>query len=88
MPRVGFEPTIPALERVKTVHALDSATTVIENYGIIPEIFLEGLTRTTKIFSQDNRCPIRQLNSALPEYYHYEPPSVTLYILVDSYQCL
>jgi hypothetical protein len=23
MPRVGFEPTIPVFERVKTVHALD-----------------------------------------------------------------
>jgi hypothetical protein len=30
MPRVGIEPTTPALERVKTVHALDSAATVIE----------------------------------------------------------
>jgi hypothetical protein len=26
---VGFEPTIPAFERAKTVHALDSAATVI-----------------------------------------------------------
>jgi hypothetical protein len=26
---VGFEPTIPAFERAKTVHALDSAVTVI-----------------------------------------------------------
>jgi hypothetical protein len=29
MPRVGLEPTIPVLERVKTVHALDRATTLI-----------------------------------------------------------
>jgi hypothetical protein len=30
MPRVGFEPTIPAVfERAKTVHALDRAATVI-----------------------------------------------------------
>jgi hypothetical protein len=29
MPRVGFEPTIPAFERAKTVHALDLAATVI-----------------------------------------------------------
>jgi hypothetical protein len=28
-PRVGFEPTIPAFERAKTVRALDSAATVI-----------------------------------------------------------
>jgi hypothetical protein len=29
MPIVGFEPTIPAFERTKTVHALDRAATVI-----------------------------------------------------------
>jgi hypothetical protein len=29
MPWVGFEPTIPAFERAKTVHALDRAVTVI-----------------------------------------------------------
>jgi hypothetical protein len=29
MPRVGFEPTIPAFERAKTVHVLDRAATVI-----------------------------------------------------------
>jgi hypothetical protein len=28
---VEFEPTIPAFERAKTVHAFDSATTVIDN---------------------------------------------------------
>jgi hypothetical protein len=29
MPRVGFEPTIAAFKRAKTVHALDGAATVI-----------------------------------------------------------
>jgi hypothetical protein len=29
MPPVGFEPTTPVFERAKTVHALDSAATVI-----------------------------------------------------------
>jgi hypothetical protein len=29
MPRVGFEPTIPAFERAKTVHALERTATVI-----------------------------------------------------------
>jgi hypothetical protein len=29
MPRVGFEPMTPVFERVKTVHALDCAATVI-----------------------------------------------------------
>jgi hypothetical protein len=32
MPWVGFEPTIPALERGKTVQALDRAATVIGDY--------------------------------------------------------
>jgi hypothetical protein len=32
MPRVGFESMTPVFERAKTVHALDSAATVI---GII-----------------------------------------------------
>jgi hypothetical protein len=29
MSRVGFQPTIPAFERAKKVHALDRAATVI-----------------------------------------------------------
>jgi hypothetical protein len=29
MPRLGFEPTTPAFERAKTVHALDRAATVV-----------------------------------------------------------
>jgi hypothetical protein len=29
MPRVGFEPTIPAFERANRVHALDHAITAI-----------------------------------------------------------
>jgi hypothetical protein len=33
MPRTGFEPTIPVLERAKTVHASDRAATVIGSYG-------------------------------------------------------
>jgi hypothetical protein len=35
MPQVGSKPTIPAFERVKTVHASDSAATVtaIRHYG-------------------------------------------------------
>jgi hypothetical protein len=32
---VGFEPTISAFERVKTVHALDRVTTVIGDYLIV-----------------------------------------------------
>jgi hypothetical protein len=36
MPCVGFEPTIPAFERAKTVYALDRVATVIgRNYKSI-----------------------------------------------------
>jgi hypothetical protein len=34
MRQVGFEPTIPVFERAKTVHALDSAATVIGIHGL------------------------------------------------------
>jgi hypothetical protein len=32
MPLVGFEPTIPVIQRAKTVHALDRAATVIDRH--------------------------------------------------------
>jgi hypothetical protein len=37
MPQVGFELTIPVLERAKTVHGLDRAATVIgrKNYNLL-----------------------------------------------------
>jgi hypothetical protein len=34
MPRVGFESTIPAFERTKTVHASDRAATVISSFSV------------------------------------------------------
>jgi hypothetical protein len=34
MPRVGFEPTIPAFEGAKTIHALERAATVISKFYI------------------------------------------------------
>jgi hypothetical protein len=33
MPQIGFEPTIPVFEQAKTVLALNSTATVIENPG-------------------------------------------------------
>jgi hypothetical protein len=35
MPRVEFEPTIPAFERAKTVHALDRTASVIGYAGTV-----------------------------------------------------
>jgi hypothetical protein len=37
---VGFEPTIPAFERAKTVHALDRPATVIGNDIVYPLVVL------------------------------------------------
>jgi hypothetical protein len=36
MPWVGTEPTVPASERAKTVHALDRSATVTGHYHILP----------------------------------------------------
>jgi hypothetical protein len=38
MPLVGFEPTVPPFERVKTFHALDRVTAVIGQYSILTDI--------------------------------------------------
>jgi hypothetical protein len=40
MPRIGFDPMIPAFKWAKTVHALDRAATVIGRlkYKYVPEI--------------------------------------------------
>jgi hypothetical protein len=40
MPRVGFEPTIPVLERANTVHALDCVATVIGSHPLTSPISL------------------------------------------------
>jgi hypothetical protein len=56
MPRVGFEPKIPALERAKTVHALDHAATVtgIFLFAAQPkEFFLDGLK---KLEQRSHKC--------------------------------
>jgi hypothetical protein len=45
MPRVGFEPTIPAFEREKMVHSLDCADTVTGKTHIYEVIYII-ITRT------------------------------------------
>jgi hypothetical protein len=40
MPKMGFEPTVPVFERVKTVHASDRAATVIGKVDVQIHIFL------------------------------------------------
>jgi hypothetical protein len=45
MPREGFEPTIPAFEKPKTLHALDCAATVTGSVGIAPLFLTSALDR-------------------------------------------
>jgi hypothetical protein len=35
MPRVGFEPTAPVLERAKIVHTLDGVASVIDSQTLL-----------------------------------------------------
>jgi hypothetical protein len=60
MPLVGFEPTIPASERAKTVHALDRAVTMtgycMFNYMSIifrDATFDKYITITNKLIEYD-----------------------------------
>jgi hypothetical protein len=45
MPQVGFEPTIPVFERVKTVHVLDRAAIMISIIKKYLHIFLGSYSR-------------------------------------------
>jgi hypothetical protein len=49
MPPVAFEPTIPVSERVKTVHALDRAATVI---GSMEQLEDWKLARETEVIGE------------------------------------
>jgi hypothetical protein len=44
---VGFEPTIQAFERAKTVHASDGAATVTGSFTLSPGQIIEWLLDTT-----------------------------------------
>jgi hypothetical protein len=54
MPRVGFEPKIPAFERAKTVHALDCAATVIGLWNVANRnmLYLIMLQKTCHLSSR------------------------------------
>jgi hypothetical protein len=51
MPCMGFEPTIPASERAKTVHTLDSWATVTGKFHII----LEWIERLSSVYTRESR---------------------------------
>jgi hypothetical protein len=56
MPLVGFEPTIPVFERAKTVHALERAATVIDEWSVLqqncPRLAV-GITVCSEVHWQD-----------------------------------
>jgi hypothetical protein len=53
---VGFEPTIPAFEREKTVHAIDRAATVIGVHILIDLKCVEELKYCPHISRNGNFC--------------------------------
>jgi hypothetical protein len=67
MPRVGFEPTIPAFERAKTVHALDRAATVIGE--------LQGLT---DYYSAGKHSFLKDSDDDVLQLYELRPSSDNL----------
>jgi hypothetical protein len=54
MPRVGFEPTIPASKRVKTVHTLDhsAAVTGLRKYSCT-KTTAQGLITGVDVYNSD-----------------------------------
>jgi hypothetical protein len=59
MPWVGFEPTIPAFERAKTVHALDRAATVIGRHithALTNSVLIKFLSQQWKYGDGANLC--------------------------------
>jgi hypothetical protein len=72
MPRVGFEPTIPAFEWAKTVHALDRAAIVIGPDSILltlkatadsaRDIIVAGICR------RDPRSMMKKINIFILDY--------------------
>jgi hypothetical protein len=54
MPLMGFEPTIPAFEQAKTVHALDCAVTVISDFLVWYSVTQNGLPSNNRFIFQGN----------------------------------
>jgi hypothetical protein len=65
MPRVGFEPTVPAFERAKTIHASDRAVTVIgcTHFTFIKNRMKNIYSRPTSLHSIVNRFRTQQKRS-------------------------
>jgi hypothetical protein len=67
MPCVGFEPTIPASERAKTVYVLDRSATVT---GLITSASIKfNLISTPDYTARSHRCEnLRSLTTANTEF--------------------
>jgi hypothetical protein len=61
MPRVGFEPRIPAFERAKTVHALYRAATVIARPHITYAKYTLDSGQRPRIFSYNKSTIVTNL---------------------------
>jgi hypothetical protein len=67
MPRVGFESTIPASERPKTVHALDRAAT-LNKYTNQKQFFFQNFTSNVKRIEISDFPYLRPLKKYLIQY--------------------
>jgi hypothetical protein len=61
MLRVGFEPTIPAFERAKTVHVLDRAAAVIGNESFCLPLVNMNIHRTARPTDDVRRYTVRSV---------------------------
>jgi hypothetical protein len=79
MPQVGFEPTIPAFERAKTIHSLDRAATVtgtlIISSRLKMKLSMETVSREKKLLwdQEGNGMFIRNVVKHLPGYLASHP---------------
>jgi hypothetical protein len=55
MPSAGFEPTIPAFDWAKTVHALERAATVIGTLSVTCNVIIKDICDTQRNVGYDNK---------------------------------
>jgi hypothetical protein len=70
MCRVGFEPTIPAFERAKTVHALDCAATMIGISWVLRMLNTHSLTHRAESFMRNRQ--LCSYSRTFPPFYEPE----------------
>jgi hypothetical protein len=86
MPWVGFEPTIPAFERAKTVHASDRAATII-GYIAMHQIVVSktyDLKKVRKYSSAHDDRRYLDVTSGTYKYFHPSNQNYLLWYVVVS----